>query len=316
MTPGHDDSPPEVDLAAIYAAHALEGSERAAALRERGIVALTGGMNNAVYAFGAGRRRYCAKLYKVDDCRRAEREWRALSLLAARGLDVAPRPRRYAPDRDPPAVVMEFVPGTPLSCQPPGRRESLALVEALRPVYAITPATADYPYPMIGRPADRIARVRLLAKQVGARPEEPLAAAVLPLVREWLAGDDEAILLAPAPPVFARGDPNFANCLWDGARVRLVDFEYAGWSDLAFELADLVEGLWAQRIGDDQWADLLPRLGLRGGDRPRFEAARRLCAVFWLFLIWDRRERGKAVDELLAAQIARAGLILGRRGRG
>jgi Ser/Thr protein kinase RdoA (MazF antagonist) len=50
-------------------------------------------------------------------------------------------------------------------------------------------------------------------------------------------------------PVFAQCDPNLANHLWDGERVRLVDFEAAGRGDEATELADFVEHLtvWAHR---------------------------------------------------------------------
>jgi hypothetical protein len=42
-------------------------------------------------------------------------------------------------------------------------------------------------------------------------------------------------------PVFGSGDGNLANYLWDGTRVRLVDFEYSGVSDRAFELAEATE---------------------------------------------------------------------------
>ncbi|SEG99641.1 Phosphotransferase enzyme family protein [Nonomuraea solani] len=52
--------------------------------------------------------------------------------------------------------------------------------------------------------------------------------------------------LAPEPPaceegvtpVFGAGDGNLANFLWDGTRVRIVDFEDSGHSDLAYEVAE------------------------------------------------------------------------------
>jgi thiamine kinase-like enzyme len=36
--------------------------------------------------------------------------------------------------------------------------------------------------------------------------------------------------------VVAHGDPNLANYLWDGTRVRIVDFEDAGRGDRTVEL--------------------------------------------------------------------------------
>lgn len=59
---------------------------------------LSGGMNNAVYRVRLAGQPVCIKLYKVDECRRAEREWQALCLLAKRGLSVAPQPLHFSPD--------------------------------------------------------------------------------------------------------------------------------------------------------------------------------------------------------------------------
>ena len=61
------------------------------------------------------------------------------------------------------------------------------------------------------------------------------------LWQTWRKGDDPALLLEPAPQAFSRGDPNLANCSWSLQRLRIVDFEYSGWSDRATDLADLVE---------------------------------------------------------------------------
>jgi len=50
-----------------------------------------------------------------------------------------------------------------------------------------------------------------------------------------------------------------ANYLWDGHRIRIVDFEDAGRSDVAYELASLVEHLSAR---DTEWDRL--RCPVRG----------------------------------------------------
>jgi aminoglycoside phosphotransferase (APT) family kinase protein len=66
--------------------------------------------------------------------------------------------------------------------------------------------------------------------------------------RAWRAGADwfsSGTLgrLGHGDPVLGQGDANLANFLWDGTKVRIVDFEDSGPSDRAFELADLVEHL-------------------------------------------------------------------------
>jgi len=45
--------------------------------------------------------------------------------------------------------------------------------------------------------------------------------------------------------VLGHGDPSLANFLWDGGRIRLVDFEDSGPSDRTFELAILTEHISA-----------------------------------------------------------------------
>jgi aminoglycoside phosphotransferase (APT) family kinase protein len=86
-------------------------------------------------------------------------------------------------------------------------------------------------------------------------------------------------LTAVHDPVVAHGDPNLTNYLWDGDRVRIVDFEDAGLGDRAVELANLVEHLsWRQ-------ADPTPLVRRFAPEPDRFRAARRLWAGFWLTLI-------------------------------
>lgn len=80
-------------------------------------------------------------------------------------------------------------------------------------------------------------------------------------------------------PVVAHGDPNLSNYLWDGSRVRVIDFEDAGLGDRAVELANLVEHL--------SWRATDPTTLVRrfAPEPERYQAARQLWAGFWLTLI-------------------------------
>ena len=96
----------------------------------------------------------------------------------------------------------------------------------------------------------------------------------------------------PARRIFSRGDSNVLNWLWDGTSIRVVDYEFAGYSDLAFDCADLAEHISSRQagIGDQAWAEVTVLAGLGGEDQRRFDAARRTCALRWLAVLWKQKD--------------------------
>lgn len=268
---------------------------------------LAGGMNNAVYRVQLASQPVCVKLYKIDERCRTAREWQALCFLAECGLEIAPQPLYFSPDPELPAVVMELVPGASLSDHQPGARELAALAETLKQFYALTPKVVAYPHTVIGTPIVLMQRVESWLTQLVDRADDPLVKQTLAVVAQWDSEADRTILAQPAPLVFSRGDPNLANCLWDGQRVRCVDLEYSGWSDVAFDLAELIEAQPSRHTGDQTWERFLDSFELREpAAQRRLDAARRLCTVFWISLLWRRWERGEPVAHELAGQLRRA----------
>ncbi|WUO26341.1 aminoglycoside phosphotransferase [Streptomyces sp. NBC_00287] len=87
------------------------------------------------------------------------------------------------------------------------------------------------------------------------------------------------------PPVFGAGDGNFANYLWDGSRVQIVDFEDSGLSDRAFELAEITEHVasWVDQPLDV--ASFPNQFDLTTAESVRLTECRRLLALVWLFLL-------------------------------
>src|SRR5690606_15055948 len=76
------------------------------------------------------------------------------------------------------------------------------------------------------------------------RPSSGVAARAYAAALSWFDGPDADHFRAPySESVLGHADPNPANYLFDGERVRIVDFEDAGRSDVAMELATLVEHL-------------------------------------------------------------------------
>lgn len=87
------------------------------------------------------------------------------------------------------------------------------------------------------------------------------------------------------PAVFGAGDGNLANFLWDGRRVRIVDFEDSGRSDRVFELAEITEhvGCWVEEPLDV--ASFLGHFALTAAESAQLEKCRCLLALVWLFLL-------------------------------
>jgi Ser/Thr protein kinase RdoA (MazF antagonist) len=268
---------------------------------------LSGGMNNAVYRVQLVEQPLCVKLYKIDERHRAEREWQALCYLAEQGLGIAPQPRHFSPDPELPAVVMELVAGVSLYDHQPAARELAALAETLKQLYALTPKVAAYPHTVIGPPIVLMQRVESWLAWLADRADEPLVKQILAVVAQWDSEADRVILAMSAPSVFSRGDPNLANCLWDGQRVRCVDLEYSGWSDMTFDLAELIEAQPSRHISDQTWERFIDSFELHEtAEQQRLAAARRLCAVFWISLLWRRWEQGEHVEQELVGQVRRA----------
>ncbi len=81
--------------------------------------------------------------------------------------------------------------------------------------------------------------------------------------------------------MFAQGDPNLANHLWDGNRVHLVDFEASGRGDRVTELADFVEHVTVWAHAGINAEAFLDRFGLHPGERQQVAQLRPLFA-FWV----------------------------------
>jgi Ser/Thr protein kinase RdoA (MazF antagonist) len=136
--------------------------------------------------------------------------------------------------------------------------------------------------------------------------------------RAWQAGADWFSGGAPGrldggDPVLGQGDSNLANFLWDGAEVRIVDFEDSGPSDRAFELAVLVEHISAWSDAGQPADVLLGSFGLTAAEQVRVREYRRLCALFWLMLLLPGRPgHDRNPPGTLERQAARLLLLLER----
>lgn len=127
--------------------------------------------------------------------------------------------------------------------------------------------------------------VRAVRRLVSDAAYDGDASGVVPalsLARAWM---EQAVVESETPThdrVFGLADGNLANCLWDGTRVVLVDFEDAGVSDRCFELADMLEHPSAF-VGDKLDPDtLLDAFDLDEEQHARVLNFRKVFLCFWL----------------------------------
>ncbi|MEU0465385.1 aminoglycoside phosphotransferase family protein [Amycolatopsis sp. NPDC006131] len=254
-------------------------------LHEWGLRPLSGGRNNDVFGWGE----ICLKVYRKTDKDRVAREWHGLNHVA--GLGLAPQPLWRDDHPDHPALGMSFVPGQPI---PELANPELVLPQVAAVTRAIQALPVSEPlasWPRVDSIVHYIARLtdiwpRQLAADEGDAYTEKLRA----LLDRWEAGGDVDLLRRRATAVFSRGDANLLNWLCENDRLRVVDFEFSGWSDRAVDAADHIEHISARQVPDSTWRTLEDDLGVNRQNRSRFAAARRTIALRWLAVLWRRRD--------------------------
>lgn len=243
---------------------------------------------------------FCAttvvKRYSRWDRGEPAREWAALTLVHQRLPELVPEPLACDLGETAPSVTMSRLPGTPIGRDDAASDACLdAMASAMTGFHEALPRSelAD----LQGRRWDAVTGISDTRAWAGTEaaarrpsgPDEPgpsrLALGAVDTGLSWIQRLPVEFSGPPDRPVFARADGNIANMLWDGSRVRLVDFEDAGVSDLTYELADTVEHLSVWLDAGIDAARLLERFDLSAGDRARLTEYRRLFAFFWLLML-------------------------------
>jgi aminoglycoside phosphotransferase len=228
------------------------------------------------------------KQYRPNAGDLPHREWLALQILHEYAPGLAPEPVAADLDATPPSVTMTALPGEALGGQPLSSAELHGIGAALDRMHTCVPqqVLADVRLRAHSpRKALRDTTGRLAAQP---RPgNDAVTARAYDEALRWLAEPETYQLLSvePSRAVLARADHNLTNFLWDGGRVRLVDFEYAGRSDRCDELAELVEHISARCTPDDVWQQFLHELDLSRDERARLLTIRRLLAAMWFFML-------------------------------
>ena len=204
------------------------------------IDSLFGGMNGRVFRASGSAGDVAVKFTVRDKRDRAGREWAALTIMAEKSASLAPKPLLLDRDRYPQQVIVQsWVEGESSDAAPETDAAWKALSRHLLEIHSlpIGPGhSAIRPVVMtVNSAADLL---RAISFQHSCLPRIKWPQAVNDLV-------DRAHALSwpswPNPPLrFCRGDPNIRNFIRRPLSWGSVDWEYSGWGDPAFELADFL----------------------------------------------------------------------------
>ncbi len=223
------------------------------------------------------------KRYRSSEHGQPERKWRALSLLDRYAPGVAPVPVSAELRADPPTVVMSRLDGTRVNGPIRGRLAD-ALAQAIDTMQrAIPRRVLERLPPRAGHPAEFLQQVRASVRGIGHSGGETVVNAAIRQAVRWVEQVKlEQVLGEQGTRVFGTGDGNLTNYLWDGTRIRVIDFEYSGSSDRLFELAEIIEHISVWRNDIAGMTAVLERFDLAPGEVGRLTQCRRLLALYWL----------------------------------
>lgn len=270
----------------------LDGAEVHAPQSWRGwrITPIAGGANNLLYRATGDAGDYAVKFTLRDDRDRAGREFAALRALQQAGLDIAPQPvwldrQRYRQ----PVVVQTWLAGEALAGPPQTDAEWTALLEHYVTVHSLTPPRTTvalvngYVNVSSGEAGKALVSSHARLLPPAARP------ATLHRVLAWIEAWTPPTWPAP-PRTLVRVDSNWRNFIRRGDALASVDWEYSGWGDPAFELAELTLHPAYQDVPSARWDRLVQDYAGRGQDATltlRVETYRIIMLAWWL-VRWAR----------------------------
>ncbi len=188
---------------------------------------LGGGITNRNYRATFGGRDYVIRVPGKDTSLLGiDREAECIANRAAAEIGIAPEVAAML--TDPPAIVTTFVEGRPMEAEELSQGDALqGVAGALRTMHGASPVPSRFDSFRIVEEYERVAS----GLGVEVPPEYKKAHACAVRIEEALSGSEHE-------PVPCHNDLLAANFIWDGEKLRIVDWEYAGMGDRYFDLAN------------------------------------------------------------------------------
>jgi aminoglycoside phosphotransferase (APT) family kinase protein len=249
------------------------------------ITPIAGGRNNLLYRATGSFGDLAVKFTLRDARDRAGREYGALLALQAAGLDLAPAPVLLDRKRYPlPVVVQTWLAGEVSAVTPATDAEWHSLIEHFVRIHTVARRGATVRLPAtvldVCSAADGLRAVR---GQLARLPRTAQPAALQALVRK-LEATRFPRWSRPAVAL-CRGDSNISNFVRRPGGWASVDWEYAGWGDPAFDVADLSAHAAYADVPRERWDWVFDQYCAMAGSPAAIERIRvygRIMAVWWV----------------------------------
>jgi len=253
--------------------------------REWLIARVAGAGNNLLFRASSAAHDLAIKFTIRDERDRAGREYAALLALQQAGLAIAPAPLWLDRDRyNQPVVVQSWLAGVARAAPPADDQEWQHLLDHYLMVHSLTPEHGATPlraaFLDLRSVDDSLREIRRQMALVPA-PEQPAE------LRELVLHTEQARLPDwPAPQLaLCRVDPNTLNFVRRPGAWASVDWENSGWSDPAYEIADLITHPAYASVPSERWEWLIEGYCSRCGDpgaAARVRVYQRLMLVWWV----------------------------------
>lgn len=246
---------------------------------------IAGGRNNLLYRAKGPRGDLAVKFTVPDECDRAGREYGALTVLRQAGLSIAAQPvlldrSSYAQ----PVVVQSWLDGEVKDHAPETPAEWHRLLEHLALVHSVTPDLANL--------ALRESRIHACSAEEGKRAVRqqvqhiPQDAQDAPLKALLARFEDRVFSEWPEPPTaLCRLDNNITNYVRRSGPWASVDWEYSGWGDPAFDVANLLTHVAYMAVPAWRWEGLAAAYCVLVEDAAalvRIQTYCQILAVWWV----------------------------------
>jgi aminoglycoside phosphotransferase (APT) family kinase protein len=252
--------------------------------RDWQITRITDGRNNLLYRASGPQGHLAIKFTVRDERDRAGREYGALAALRQAGLSVAPEPilldrTSYAQ----PVVVQSWLEGEVSDTPPSTDDEWQKLVQHLACIHTVTPQDTRMQLPWATINANTAGEgMQRVREQMIHIPSE-----AQPTSLRTVLGRLEASRLPEwpkAPVALCRLDNNIANYIRCVGPWASVDWEYSGWGDPAFDVANLVTHVAFQGVGALRWKSFIDHYCSLVEDESanvRIQVYRNILLVWW-----------------------------------
>jgi aminoglycoside phosphotransferase (APT) family kinase protein len=206
-----------------------------------------------------------------------------LLILQQAGLAIAPEPLLLDRERySQPVVVQTWLEGE-VSAEPPTTDADWGkLLQHMATVHRVTPAQTDIRLPPAFEHANSVAAGRkLVADQVRLIPPAARPASLQALLQQFEAVHFPA--WPEAPVTLCRADSNIGNMIRRNGAWVSVDWEYSGWGDPAFEIAEMMVHPAYIGVPASRWQWLM---GAYSDLVEDITAAVRIPVYYQILLVW------------------------------